>query len=900
MILRFLPNVGRYCNCHPERHWTRHIWPKWYWFYLAGLVGLMVRELVVVWELSGEQMPRLEITVAVVSCWLTLIFITSEVSSFSARRDSAPGAIDRVLDMVLLPLSYGFLCAVAVRVEVLQSGLGNHAMASATIECADIWEAWALWSVLQLFVEVVDARAKKMALDTKKEVTRAHKESQRLSGGGGGGALGLPSATNATTPLVQQSNEGGSPTSSRVSSAPSDVTEERENHAKHYLQVVLAFKHLSLSGVQAWVYSLVLANTLSIMVKGVIAPQYPTLCYWYYKSCKSCYQYYEDELYPIVYYIMFTLCCFAIAFVVAFERGFQEYLHVVQPYWKFWGVKVIVSVTYFQSTVISYLISSKSDQFVYNSLLCCVEMPLLAIFHSRCAYPNSGEWLEEMIKAAPKHWEKQNEFDEVDEDEENGNVEMSAPNPDGAPQAALVHSPTQAQALPVQVRSKRRCCLHFFGGTTVAIIVCGATTLFLLWAQPPQTDATSGNINMFSFMQIPNISCTFNSWDDVLRAGQARASSIVVPSGFASLRSVAYCDSVLFECASGYTGDPKFTCEPLAANFSLDGGCRPTKCPPPALHLAHSELNLSDSEILRDWHTNETVYYLCDQCYSGSPSRTCLANATWAALGEADCVPSNCTTPPSLAHAAIAGLNQSSCYTFGQAVSYQCDPGFIGNPTAICGASGRWRILGNESCKPLGCRNLEQFLDNRTDGQWRQTSDALGVNVSDAQDFVDGTVVSLRCKTGYQGDTVFATCMSQNWQMPEVCEPFTTSSGCSCRVGWNNCGGMLFWHSCSQQNGCMAGWPSWCQVEPNSCQDGSDRDTDYCVVDSAARAGLQKPGPNIVQWTVGTCGVLLLLGMGGLCFRHRAQLLQKLSERFSARQVGVQQRPARPEADNEF
>ena len=39
----------------------------------------------------------------------------------------------------------------------------NHEMVMATVDSADIWESWALWSVLQLFVTVVDYKSKLQA-----------------------------------------------------------------------------------------------------------------------------------------------------------------------------------------------------------------------------------------------------------------------------------------------------------------------------------------------------------------------------------------------------------------------------------------------------------------------------------------------------------------------------------------------------------------------------------------------------------------------------------------------------------------------------------------------------------------------------------------------------------------
>ena len=40
--------------------------------------------------------------------------------------------------------------------------------------------------------------------------------------------------------------------------------------------------------------------------------------------------------------VNFILCSFALAFVFTFEHTFNEYLHRIGPFWKFWGVKGVV------------------------------------------------------------------------------------------------------------------------------------------------------------------------------------------------------------------------------------------------------------------------------------------------------------------------------------------------------------------------------------------------------------------------------------------------------------------------------------------------------------------------------------------------------------------------------
>ncbi|CAE6930513.1 unnamed protein product [Symbiodinium sp. CCMP2456] len=104
----------------------------------------------------------------------------------------------------------------------------------------------------------------------------------------------------------------------------------------------------------AWVFILLLATLVEVIFKGILAPSMPTVCYWVYKKCENCNVWYDMNFYQSTQGIIYILCSFALIFVVAFERVFQDYLHGIQPYWKFWGVKIVVSVTYFQWLLFKY------------------------------------------------------------------------------------------------------------------------------------------------------------------------------------------------------------------------------------------------------------------------------------------------------------------------------------------------------------------------------------------------------------------------------------------------------------------------------------------------------------------------------------------------------------------
>lgn len=49
----------------------------------------------------------------------------------------------------------------------------------------------------------------------------------------------------------------------------------------------------------------------------------------------------------------FFTCSIALFAVLQYERAFNNVLHPVNPFWKFWGVKGLLSVNFLQSTVLA-------------------------------------------------------------------------------------------------------------------------------------------------------------------------------------------------------------------------------------------------------------------------------------------------------------------------------------------------------------------------------------------------------------------------------------------------------------------------------------------------------------------------------------------------------------------
>ncbi|CAK9035611.1 unnamed protein product [Durusdinium trenchii] len=73
----------------------------------------------------------------------------------------------------------------------------------------------------------------------------------------------------------------------------------------------------------------------------------------------------------------FFTCSIALYAILQYEHAFNEVLHAVNPFWKFWGVKGLLSVNFLQSTIlaaVSWMTSSDAAGFVATllSLVQCV------------------------------------------------------------------------------------------------------------------------------------------------------------------------------------------------------------------------------------------------------------------------------------------------------------------------------------------------------------------------------------------------------------------------------------------------------------------------------------------------------------------------------------------------
>eukprot|EP01065_Artemidia_motanka_P037628 TRINITY_DN4639_c0_g1_i3.p1 TRINITY_DN4639_c0_g1~~TRINITY_DN4639_c0_g1_i3.p1 ORF type:complete len:2059 (+),score=575.43 TRINITY_DN4639_c0_g1_i3:868-6177(+) len=239
-----------------------------------------------------------------------------------------------------------------------------------------------------------------------------------------------------------------------------------------------------------------------------------------------------------------------------------------------------------------------------------------------------------------------------------------------------------------------------------------------------------------------------------------------------------------------------------------------------------------------------------------------------------------CLLPPPPKHASPARA-VGVFYRGGPPVSFSCNFGFAGQPTARCLSDGS--IKRNGSCSSVSDCGKLPALSNAQPVSGDDASDWFTSmpNSSGAGLVTDDTgagllhVVPYRCDPGYRGRPMVECSGNGEWVVHDDCTAESTSSNCECRKQWRVCG---WWGSgCVEVQGCptvdeqaaLGFTDAWCQTESNTC--GFTYDTfyhwDYCTP-SVRPAEELRPVPSMswsewlrqARWTV---LLVLLVVLGG-------------------------------------
>mmetsp|Transcript_56181 Transcript_56181/g.176392 ORF Transcript_56181/g.176392 Transcript_56181/m.176392 type:complete len:437 (+) Transcript_56181:138-1448(+) len=298
----------------------------WCWAFLVSMGGFLLEELRRFPD-PAKRMPdsfRVNLPYYVnvpahVAVWLSYLMTAYHIYQFRHCRWIAEEVVDCIFDVLFLPVSFGLLALHCIRILPDRGGRDLWG-ATATLDAAEVWESWALWSFQTLFMRYVEG------------------------------------SEEAQVPLYPH------------------------------------FKQLCLLGVQQYVVFNFASNAFEFVWREVDRHD-PKLCgrLWGRETatCEQDFNKVEDYLVGALWYS----CTIAIYSIVSFERAMSRSLHPIDPVWKFWGAKLIVSIAGVQRLVLFALTKVRlvTDAFAWyvHAYLLCFETLFLSAIHFR-AYPASG------------------------------------------------------------------------------------------------------------------------------------------------------------------------------------------------------------------------------------------------------------------------------------------------------------------------------------------------------------------------------------------------------------------------------------------------------------------------------------------------------------------------------
>jgi len=297
----------------------------WHWAFLLSMGYFLVRELVRFPDPSKRMpdsfrqgLPYYVNVPAHVAVWSSYLLTGIHLYHFRKCRRLAEDVVHLTFDVLLLPISFGTLALHCIRILPDRRGKDLWS-ATATLDAAEMWESWALWSFQSLFMRYADG------------------------------------CEDAKGPLYGH------------------------------------FKSLCHLGVQQYVVFNFSTNALEFVLRE-LDTYYPALCAHLWGQPATC----EEVFSEIENYLTGALwysCTIAIYSIVGFERAMSRSLHPIEPFWKFWGAKLIVSVAGVQRLVLVALtkfgLMTEVFSWYVHAYLLCFETFFLSLLHFR-AYPASG------------------------------------------------------------------------------------------------------------------------------------------------------------------------------------------------------------------------------------------------------------------------------------------------------------------------------------------------------------------------------------------------------------------------------------------------------------------------------------------------------------------------------
>ncbi|CAK9039837.1 EGF and pentraxin domain-containing protein 1 (Polydom) [Durusdinium trenchii] len=148
-----------------------------------------------------------------------------------------------------------------------------------------------------------------------------------------------------------------------------------------------------------------------------------------------------------------------------------------------------------------------------------------------------------------------------------------------------------------------------------------------------------------------------------------------------------------YVCDPGYQGYVTALCEEdgpnQGGNYSVSGHCAPVLCgTPPKLPQATARM---EDVTKQNFSFGSLVHYDCKAPrFHGQLLATCLSTSRWEVNGT--CVEVHCSAPPAVDHASPLGDQEN--VTAGTVIRYQCEEGYNGTVSAMCGYDSQYILLG--------------------------------------------------------------------------------------------------------------------------------------------------------------------------------------------------------------
>eukprot|EP00931_Biecheleriopsis_adriatica_P006869 TRINITY_DN108212_c0_g1_i1.p1 TRINITY_DN108212_c0_g1~~TRINITY_DN108212_c0_g1_i1.p1 ORF type:complete len:1053 (-),score=116.33 TRINITY_DN108212_c0_g1_i1:58-3174(-) len=700
---------------------------KWYWFHMAMQVGFAVREFLLISSLQGW---RWETAFVHFATWFTIFVVAREVWRFSQVRtgpEKQKIAVDGLLDMLLLPVNIVFFCAVCVRVLVLQSESHIRSMVSVVMESGDIYESFALWSVLVLFVKVVEAELAER--DT--EAMSSFRSFKSISLQGVKAWVFMQSAAVVGKLVL-------------------------DGLVAVYVPTFCFWASQSCQSCEEW-FENNIATALSAV--NFILCSFAIMFVFYFEAG---YRHQLEKIGPMWKFL-----------------GVKGIVSVTYFQW------LVISL------LASPLAWDNTRVYLIHCILYAFWMPLLAIMHTSLAYPfyslrqhahqrSLAPWLEAWLRTIAVGDESAESLAACVEDPsrregEAGGTDRDTPSSTPRTEVLLEQhegrTDRQLEGDDVQVSDARTTheakpsCGHRFAYALCGLLSCFASIRSILWLVPPDDSRLE--------MPLRNISCT--SQGDIAHFLQTTRSDLhfaMLNDTMAkwSTRGVAgswlpLCASTMVGCQAGHYAAkelPSIACT-ARGEYSWQGSCSAISCGTPP-HLPHAQPRMHDIER-QNWTYGVTINYDCDKPgFHGHLKAVCNVTGIWSVHGA--CVEVTCGPPPQdVPHAkpVVAPGKGDENVSTGMVVRYQCDDMYVGTPTATCGDDGLYVTAGRckrECGPPPAVPHAAPSFDNK--------------NVSHG--WYEGTRCPYSCNPGYVG---FATALcgaDGNFTVAGLCKPISCGS----------------------------------------------------------------------------------------------------------------------------